>query len=237
MHILLYSNHHTLTVHIQQSLNNSGGAYTLICSNTLADAIKVCRLNHPSLIILDISTTAYDLFSQKFIEHYQKQLRPAIVMLSQDNAMPTDIASLGMQGFSTYSDDDFPCMTDILARCTQPTLAQRQDHACIIVHNHRGDERVFIDDIFYCQAEQKYTKIHHRHGTTLTDDTLKLLESLHPTKFIRIHRHTLVGTAYIRAITNDDGHRLHLYGINESFDISRRCLPSLRNQLKTALTK
>lgn len=234
MQILLFSNHRALIDHVRQSLADGDGSHTLIHTDTLADTITSCRLNQPVIIILDVSTAPTTLFANKFIEHYHRKLRPALVLLSQDDSMPMELLSLGVQGVHAYSEYELPCMADIIERCIQPTLVQRQSHEYIMVRSHRGDERIFIDDIFYCQAEQKYTKIRHRYGVTFTDDTLKSLESLYPTKLIRIHRNTLVGVSHIRAITNDDGHQLYLYGIDEPLDISRRCLPALRDKLKTA---
>lgn len=234
MQILLFSNHRALIDHVRRSLADDNSSHTLIHAGTLTDAITSCKLNQPAIIIIDVSTAPITFFAHRFIEHYHRKLRPAIVLFSQDDNLPMDIASLGVQGVHAYGDNKFPCMADIIECCTQPTLAQRQSHEYVMIRSHRGDERIFIDDIFYCQAEQKYTKIRHRHGTTFTDDTLKSLESLHPAKLVRIHRHTLVGMAHIRAITSDDGHQLHLYGVSESLDISRRCLPALRDKLKSS---
>ena len=94
-------------------------------------------------------------------------------------------------------------------RVQQQALSSRGADAGgqLAIKSHRGTELIDIGAILYCEADQKYVTIHHTRGETVSDYTLKELESSHPEALLRIHRHTLVGVAFIRALSRDaNGH-------------------------------
>lgn len=231
MQILLLSTHDGLIGQIAQALTDS--SYTLMRAGTMTDAIRIFKLNEPAIILLDISSPEFGHFAQKFSEYYLKKPRPAIIILSQGETPSLDVLSLGMSGFGVYGAEHLPPISEMLLHAKQPTLAQYPpERPAIIARTHRGEARIFIDDIFYCQSEQKYTKIHHRHGITLVDDTLKSLESAHPESLIRIHRHTLIGIRHIQNLDSEDGQSLlYLHPFTKPFVISRRCVPKVRAYL------
>lgn len=81
------------------------------------------------------------------------------------------------------------------------TLSQRKEGpAHLITHDSRGSQLIALDDIFYCTADQKYVTLVHRQGETLTDFTLKSLETDYPSHFLRIHRNCLVATLFLQAL-------------------------------------
>ncbi|WP_100639209.1 LytR/AlgR family response regulator transcription factor [Marinobacter salexigens] len=90
----------------------------------------------------------------------------------------------------------------------------KQDAAAdehLSVRTHRGTELIDIAGIRYCQADQKYVTIHHTRGETVSDYTLKELESAYPNQLLRIHRNTLVGVRFIQALNRTpDGHNMLL---------------------------
>src|SRR5690554_2277429 len=85
---------------------------------------------------------------------------------------------------------------------------QSDTNAQLAIRTHRGTELIAIAGIRYCQADQKYVTIHHSRGETVSDYTLKELESAYPSQLLRIHRNTLVGVRFIQALRRTpDGHR------------------------------
>lgn len=104
----------------------------------------------------------------------------------------------------------------------------------IAIRTHRGTELIDIRGILYCEADQKYVTIHHVRGETVTDYTLKELEGTYPQHLLRVHRHTLVGVRFIRALLRRrDGQNLvdltNQYG---QLPVSRRHTASVRQWLK-----
>lgn len=250
MILLLVSTHAPLIRHACQQADDD--AHTLITAGTVADAIKACKLHQPAMILLDITSVDGTFFVDKLDELYRHRILPTLIILSQ-TAQPADaILAFGIGGFVRYDDAHLPPLSSLITHAQRPTLAQMPPHQpAIIVRSHRGDERIFIDDIWYCQAEHKYTKIHHRHGITLTDDTLKSLEAAHPDALVRIHRHTLVGIRHIKQICTQpspshddddkdglaqDKYQLLLHPVATPLAISRRCLPTLRVKLANPST-
>ncbi|NWO04994.1 MAG: response regulator transcription factor [Alteromonadaceae bacterium] len=104
----------------------------------------------------------------------------------------------------------------------------------ITVRSQRGTELIDLADILYCQADQKYVTLVHRHGETLCDYSLKELEQAYPARFLRIHRHTLAATAFIQALnrTPDGHHRLALKETNTRLPVSRRHVSQVRQWLE-----
>ncbi len=102
------------------------------------------------------------------------------------------------------------------------------------VSNARGTELVDMTRVRYCEADQKYVTLHHDSGDTLTDLSLKALESRFPDLLLRIHRNTLVGTQFIRSLERlDDGtSQLRLTDSAEALSVSRRHVARVRQWLR-----
>jgi len=104
----------------------------------------------------------------------------------------------------------------------------------ITVRSQRGTELIDLADIYYCQADQKYVTLVHRHGETLCDYSLKELEQAYPAHFFRIHRHTLAGVAFIQALKRDSKGRavLSLKETDARLPVSRRHATHVRQWLE-----
>lgn len=102
------------------------------------------------------------------------------------------------------------------------------------VSSARGTELVDMTRVRYCEADQKYVTLHHDSGDTLTDLSLKALESRFPDLLLRIHRNTLVGTQFIRSLERlDDGtSQLRLTDSAEALSVSRRHVARVRQWLR-----
>ena len=99
----------------------------------------------------------------------------------------------------------------------------------------RGSLRLIpVDEVRYLQAEEKYVVVHHARGEDLIEESLKSLETEFADRFIRIHRNCLVAAdefAELRRGADGQVHALLRHG-GEPLEVSRRCLPVLRERLR-----
>ena len=99
----------------------------------------------------------------------------------------------------------------------------------------RGSLRLIpVEDIHYLQAEEKYVVVHHARGEDLIEESLKSLEIEFAERFLRIHRNCLVASdefAELRRATDGQVHAILRHG-KSPLEVSRRCLPVLRERLK-----
>ncbi|MBW8366815.1 MAG: LytTR family DNA-binding domain-containing protein [Arenimonas sp.] len=91
-----------------------------------------------------------------------------------------------------------------------------------------------VDDIRYLQAEEKYVVVHHGRGEDLVEESLKSLEAEFGERFIRIHRNCLVAWAEFAELRRSPDGQVHaiLRNGGTPLEVSRRCLPQLRERLK-----
>lgn len=108
----------------------------------------------------------------------------------------------------------------------------------LAVRTHRGTELIDLGAVIHCQADHKYVTLHHANGETVTDYTLKELESSYPRHFLRIHRQSLVGTRYIRGLIRhrDGQHSIDLAGDRGHLPVSRRHTAQVRQWLEEQAT-
>jgi two-component system response regulator AlgR len=99
----------------------------------------------------------------------------------------------------------------------------------------RGSLRLIpIEDIHYLQAEEKYVVVHHARGEDLIEESLKSLETEFAARFLRIHRNCLVGIdEFLELRRMGDGSVMAVlrHG-KQPLEVSRRCVPGLREKLK-----
>jgi len=97
-----------------------------------------------------------------------------------------------------------------------------------------GVRRIALGDVLYLQADEKYVTVHHPDGELLIEDTLKALEDEFPDRLLRIHRNCLVArTALVELRREPDGRGWAvLRGVPQPLEISRRCLPAVREALR-----
>ncbi|MFN8902198.1 MAG: LytTR family DNA-binding domain-containing protein, partial [Lysobacteraceae bacterium] len=98
----------------------------------------------------------------------------------------------------------------------------------------RGSLRLIpVAEIRYLQAEEKYVVVHHARGEDLVEDSLKALELEFAGRFLRIHRSCLVARAQfaeLKRLPDGSTHAVLRDGCIE-LEVSRRCLPGLREAL------
>ena len=113
------------------------------------------------------------------------------------------------------------------------SVAQRQRSH--LAARMRGNLRLIpIDDVHYLQAEEKYVLVHHARGEDLIEESLKSLELEFADRFQRIHRNCLVANdefLELRRLGDGQVQAILRHG-KLPLEVSRRCVPSLRERLK-----
>ena len=112
------------------------------------------------------------------------------------------------------------------------TLHRQRSH---LAARMRGNLRLIpIEDVHYLLAEEKYVLVHHARGEDLIEESLKSLELEFSDRFQRIHRNCLVANdEFLELKRMPDGqvHAILRHG-KTPLEVSRRCLPTLRERLK-----
>ena len=99
----------------------------------------------------------------------------------------------------------------------------------------RGSLRLIpVGEIVYLQADEKYVSVHHAHGEDLIEESLKSLELEFGERFLRIHRNCLIAASALTELRRDADGQAHvvLRNVAAPLEVSRRCLPLLRDRLR-----
>ena len=91
-----------------------------------------------------------------------------------------------------------------------------------------------IEDIFFFQAEQKYTTVRYKLGEVLIDESLKSLEEEFGDRFVRIHRNALVAKTHLDALEKLANGQwiIKMRGLDAALEVSRRHMTDVRKLLK-----
>ena len=121
---------------------------------------------------------------------------------------------------------------DQIRRVGDEVKAQSRSHICARI---RGSLRLVpVAEIAYFLAEDKYVVVHHDGGEVLIEESLKALEDEFRERFVRIHRNCLVAIDRITALerSGDGGTHALVRGAALPLEVSRRCLPAVRELIK-----
>ncbi len=107
---------------------------------------------------------------------------------------------------------------------------QARTHICI--QSRQSMQLIPVPEIIYFHADHKYVTVRHCHGESLIEESLKALEEEFGDRFMRIHRSTLVSTAFLAGVEKiPGGHRAILRDVADRPEVSRRHLSSLKAHL------
>lgn len=99
----------------------------------------------------------------------------------------------------------------------------------------RGSLRLIpIGEVIYMQADEKYVSVRHAHGEDLIEESLKSLEAEFGERFLRIHRNCLIAADALTELHRSLDGQVHvlLRNVATPLEVSRRCLPLLREKLR-----
>lgn len=114
----------------------------------------------------------------------------------------------------------------------EPAASTVRTHISASLH---GNLRLVpVKDVRFFRAEHKYVVARHVGGELVLDDSLTALETEFAEAFIRVHRNALVAVGHVRALDKgrDGRHRVRVADIDDSLEVSRRCLAQVRKLLK-----
>ena len=205
------------------------------------EALHACAAHDPDLVLLDIAMPGVDgLEVARHLAAFEP--RPAVVFCTAFDAH-------ALSAFEAQAIDYLvkPVRAERLAAALERvrTFAAGRQHA----ETANGAERTHlcarlggslrlipVEEVHYLQAEEKYVVVHHARGRDLIEESLKSLEDEFGERFVRIHRNCLVARHELMELRRaGDGH-VHavLRHGEQPLEVSRRCLPQLRTQLRLA---
>ncbi len=211
-------------------------------ATTGRQACELAHQWHPDTVLLDIAMPQMDgieaaqhlalldappavVFCTAFDEHALAAFEAGAV----DYLMKPIRASRlqeALQRARRYSGDD---LRSVQQQLPQP---RQRTHLCARL---RGNLRLIpIDEVRYLQAEEKYVVVHHAHGEDLIEEPLKALEAEFGQQFLRIHRNCLIARDELVELRRglDGQTRAKLRHVGDLLEVSRRCLPALRQTVR-----
>ncbi|NOZ37434.1 MAG: response regulator transcription factor [Gammaproteobacteria bacterium] len=181
----------------------------------LETAHHLMQLTQPPAIIF---TTAYDEYALKAFKTHAVDYLLKPVRLRELDAALTAATQLSRAQQSA--------LNELKLESSRPMYISAQVKGSI--------QLIAFEEVYYFQADQKYTSIGYKDGEVLIDDSLVTIEQRYP-QLLRIHRNALVAPDYIAGLKKDEEGRsfLRLRGCDKSLEISRRHLPEVRRWLKS----
>lgn len=116
------------------------------------------------------------------------------------------------------------------SRWLQPDLPEE----VLIIQDRGRTERVPLAEVLYLKAELKYITVRTAARSYLLEGSLSELEDKYGTRFLRIHRNTLIARRAVRSLEKahdpqeGEGWAVRLNGIDELLWVSRRQLAAVR---------
>ncbi len=205
------------------------------------DALQACAEHQPDLVLLDISMPGVDgLEAARHLAAFDP--RPAVVFCTayDDHALSAfDAAAIDYlmkpvrpERLAAAIERARLFVAGRQSHQPMPPGQQARTHLCARL---RGSLRLIpIEEIHYLQADEKYVVVHHVRGEDLIEESLKSLEDEFATQFVRIHRNCLVARHELLELRrSNDGH-VHavLRHGKEPLEVSRRCVPALRETVR-----
>ncbi|RMW95357.1 DNA-binding response regulator [Pseudoxanthomonas spadix] len=204
-------------------------------------ALQACAEHRPDLVLLDISMPGVDgLEAARHLAAFEP--RPAVVFctaydthaLSAFEAAAIDYLMKPVRAERLAAALE-RARTFVAGRATAPappSSSQPRTHLCARL---RGSLRLIpLDDVHYLQAEEKYVVVHHARGQDLIEESLRSLEEEFASRFVRIHRNCLVARHELMELRRVEDGRVQavLRHAAAPLEVSRRCVPALRETVK-----
>ena len=205
-------------------------------ANNGKDAITICHKHHPDLVLIDIKMPIIGGI-EATIQMQKMEQPPAIIFC-------TDYENLAHEAFDVHTTGYLlkpikkESLERILHNASQPNRLQKDkiihkpslqnDKHHIAVPSLKGVELIPVDEILYFMADNKYVTVYHMKSgylsETLMNKTLKNIEKNHISRFIMIHRNTLISRNAIKSLIRNNSGRyfIKLKNLSETIPVSRR---------------
>lgn len=118
---------------------------------------------------------------------------------------------------------------------TQVAAAPADEGDWLLIAERGRSLRLPLAEVLYFKAELKYLTVRTAQASHLLDGSLNQLQERFGPRFVRVHRNALVARTAIRGLLRAPGHDeawvVQLAGVDETLEVSRRQLASVRAEL------
>lgn len=242
MKILIADDEPLARERLRSMLGELGGHEVIAEAGNGRETVELAAQVHPDVVLLDIAMPVLD--GLEAARHLGALgLPPAVVFCTafDEHALSAfDAAAVDYLVKPVRSER----LAAALERARRYGAGQRHEQLAAAAHSVRrthlcarlrGSLRLIpLDDVRFLQAEEKYVVVHHARGEDLIEESLKALESEFGDRFLRIHRNCLVARKEIVELRRSHDGQVHtaLRSGGPSLEVSRRCVPGLREKLK-----
>ncbi|OQW94864.1 MAG: hypothetical protein BWK79_04525 [Beggiatoa sp. IS2] len=238
MKILIVDDEPLARDRLRALVNELGSGQDITEANNGREAVRLAQIYHPEIVFLDIRMPVMDGMeaARRLTEVHPT---PAIIFT-------TAYGDHALEAYEQQAVDYLlkPIRKERLAQALQraytlqhgivslPTTGAVRSHLSITLAGKL--HIVPVSQIYYFRSDQKYVTVYWQKGETLVSEPLRDLEQEFAGQFLRIHRRLLVALAYVTSLDKDHhGHSyLHLKGVTEPLEVSKRLLPTVRKVLK-----
>ena len=204
-------------------------------------ALRACAEHQPDAVLLDIAMPGVDgIETARHLSAFEP--RPAVVFCTAYDVHALSAFEVAALDYlmKPVRPERLEAALDrvrlfLVARGGQDDAAAERRNTRARTHlcaRLRGSLRLIpLEEVYYLQAEEKYVVVHHQHGKDLIEESLKSLEDEFGERFLRIHRNCLVARHELSEIrrSSDGKVHAHLRHGSEPLEVSRRCVPGLRD--------
>ena len=123
----------------------------------------------------------------------------------------------------------------LLHKVAEPAVFDNVENSYICCRLNHGLDLIALNRVMYIKTNGKCAKVHHLNGYSISEQSLKSFEQKFGDRLLRIHRNSLVNKAYVHDLSRrkDGVYTIGLRGSEETLEVSRRNLPSVREYLHT----
>jgi DNA-binding LytR/AlgR family response regulator len=192
-------------------------AFLDICMPGITGMEAAAEINTISLIVF---VTAYDEYA---IDAFEKQAVDYLLKPVDTKRLATTISRLKntLSNKPRLSDG---VITDLLKRLEQIESPAPQYLQWLKVGRGEGVRLLNVDEVYYFQAADKYTRVVCKKNEELIRTSIKqLIQSLDPERFWQIHRATIVSVENIKQASRSftGRYRVHLKNHTDLLTVSR----------------